>query len=84
MSLSTKEDSCILACPDEHIGWVKVSHFNKDKTIKSFKVHDTAIANMKLNQDGTLLATASQKGTLIRVFNTWTQEQVCELRRGAV
>ena len=38
---------------------------------------------LKLSQDGDILVTASEKGTLLRVFNTQSGEQINELRRGA-
>ncbi|KAG9511195.1 WD repeat domain phosphoinositide-interacting protein 4 [Fragariocoptes setiger] len=47
--------------------------------------HEHEIACMALNQQSTLLATASQKGTLIRVFDTTNPArafQIVELRRG--
>ncbi|KAJ3426784.1 wd-repeat protein interacting with phosphoinosides wipi -related [Anaeramoeba flamelloides] len=45
--------------------------------------HDHAIEFMKLNFDGSLIATGSSKGTLIRVFETHSASQVFQLRRGS-
>lgn len=46
------------------------------------KVHNSALRCMTLSPDGTVLATASETGTLIRVFDTKTQGQLAEFRRG--
>lgn len=48
----------------------------------SIKAHQSAVAAMSLADDGSLLATASETGTLIRLFNSETGEQLKELRRG--
>jgi WD repeat-containing protein 45 len=37
---------------------------------KTISAHDSHISCMSLTMDGLLLATASTKGTLIRIFNT--------------
>jgi hypothetical protein len=34
-------------------------------------------------QDGTMLATASEKGTLVRVFDSQSGKKLCEVRRGS-
>lgn len=49
VSLSTVENNCVLAFPDEKPGMIKVIHFNKDKEIKVFKAHSTMIAGLKLS-----------------------------------
>ena len=45
--------------------------------------HQHEIACVALNQSGTLVATASKKGTLIRVYEIKSKRQTIELRRGA-
>lgn len=45
--------------------------------------HQTELACLAINQQGTMIATASQKGTLIRVFDTTKRLQLVELRRGS-
>lgn len=45
--------------------------------------HRSAISRVAFNVEGTLLATASDKGTIIRVFNPLTGQKLHQLRRGA-
>lgn len=45
--------------------------------------HKSEVGCIALNQQGTRLASASQKGTLIRVWDTFTRTQLVELRRGS-
>ncbi|XP_004874188.2 WD repeat domain phosphoinositide-interacting protein 4 [Heterocephalus glaber] len=44
--------------------------------------HQSDVACVSLNQPGTVVASASQKGTLIRLFDTQSKEKLVELRRG--
>ena len=40
------------------------------KRTKFVQAHSTSLACLALSLDGNLLATASERGTLVRVFNT--------------
>jgi autophagy-related protein 18 len=46
------------------------------------QAHKTSLACVQLNSTGTLLATASDKGTVIRVFSVPNGDQVAQFRRG--
>lgn len=72
----------VLAYPDKTKGWVRVKSY--DKSITSLiSAHESTIAFLALNNEGTLLATASDKGTLIRIFNSEDGTFLQEVRRGA-
>jgi WD40 repeat protein len=68
-AVSQLAGSLVLVCPGLHKGQVRVEHFAPKKT-KFIMAHDSGIACFALNPDGLFLATASSKGTLVRVFNT--------------
>jgi len=62
-------DSMVLACPGLHKGEVRVEHDSKKK-INYVMAHHSSLACFALTFDGKFLATASTRGTLIRVFDT--------------
>lgn len=76
----------VLACPGVHRGHVRIDLYDIKKT-NFIAAHETTLSAMALNADGTRLATSSEKGTLIRVFDTQNSPQTSqllqELRRGA-
>ncbi|TMW42219.1 hypothetical protein DOY81_012701, partial [Sarcophaga bullata] len=55
---------------------------NKLKTGLTIKAHDTALSAMNFSPNGLLLATASERGTVIRVFCVKNGQRVQEFRRG--
>ncbi|KAM5561193.1 autophagy-related protein 18a [Rosa sericea] len=72
----------VLVCPGLQKGQIRVEHYGSKRT-KFIMAHDSRLACFALTQDGRLLATASSKGTLIRVFNTLDGSLLQEVRRGA-
>ena len=83
-SLCSHSINSIFAYPSRKIGHVTIIDLaHTEKSPIDISAHEAMISCMKLNQDGTKLATSSQKGTLIRVFNTENGNIIHELRRGA-
>lgn len=54
----------------------------KDKSVV-VAAHETSIAQLAFNKMASLLATCSEKGTLIRLFDAITGDKLHELRRGS-
>ncbi|KAK1320804.1 Autophagy-related protein 18d [Acorus calamus] len=79
--LSHRPNTSVLACPGLHKGHIRVEHFGLRMT-KFISAHDSQLACITLTMDGLLLATASVKGTLIRIFNTMDGTRLQEVRRG--
>ncbi|KAK4277697.1 hypothetical protein QN277_015653 [Acacia crassicarpa] len=79
--LSYLPNTFVLACPGVVRGQVRVEHFGLNMS-KLIYAHDSHIGCLTLTRDGLLLATASAKGTLIRIFNTMDGTRLQEVRRG--
>ncbi|CAI9112458.1 OLC1v1012910C1 [Oldenlandia corymbosa var. corymbosa] len=75
-------ESFVLVCPGQRKGQVRVEHHAPSRKTRFIPAHESEIACLALSQDGQLVATASARGTLVRVFNTHNGELVQELRRG--
>lgn len=80
-ALSPK-DATILVCPDKKKGHIRISNYDTN-TNSEVKAHESAISALAISQDAKLCATASDKGTLVRIFSTETAKLLQELRRGA-
>ncbi|KAJ8472079.1 hypothetical protein OPV22_026422 [Ensete ventricosum] len=79
--LSHHSNTLVLTCPGIRRGEVRVEHLCL-KMKKFISAHDSQIACMTLSLNGLLLATASTKGTLIRIFNANDGTRLQEVRRG--
>ena len=82
VALNPETPNEVLATPDKEVGHVRLTLYRKNKN-HVIKAHENTIAAMALNLDGRLLATASEKGTLIRLTNTETGNALAEFRRGS-
>ena len=82
VAVSPDPKTTVLAYPDKTKGYVRVKSYDKSVTAL-ISAHESAIACIALNTNGSLLATASDKGTLIRIFNAEDGTFLQEVRRGA-
>ncbi|XP_076915149.1 autophagy-related protein 18a-like [Bidens hawaiensis] len=80
--VSQGSSNFVLVCPGLQKGQIRVEHYASKKT-KFILAHDSRIACFSLAQDGHIIATASSKGTLIRIFDTHDGTLLQEVRRGA-
>lgn len=65
-------------------GEVRIEHFFGLKKTRFVLAHGSRIACLALTGDGRFFATASTKGTLVRVYNTSDCSLLQEVRRGAM
>ena len=75
-------DSSLIAFCARESGKVYVFDTLRLLNVALLEAHNGSIACMAFNHDGTLLATASEKGTILRVFRVFEKAKVAELRRG--
>jgi len=91
LSVCGQDNITAIACPGNVTGRVNVGFYDPTGVaasgarmkITSIMAHESQLAVMSLNFDGTKIATASIKGTLIRVYDTQSGDRLIELRRGA-
>ncbi|VDO92666.1 unnamed protein product [Soboliphyme baturini] len=86
--LSPDSQMEFLAFPGPKLGSVQLTNLKQLSRSSSaspfcINAHRSEIACMAINLQGTLLATASSKGTLIRVFSIVKRTKLIEFRRGS-
>ena len=70
--ISTNEApiSKIIAVPNPNKGSIKVLNYVAENSMSSFiQAHETDLGALSVNPDGTLIASASQRGTVIKIHS---------------
>jgi len=82
-ALSINSDNCLLAYPGSTTsGEVQLfDAFNLQAKLM-IPAHDSPLAALSFNPSGSRLATASERGTVIRIFNVADGTRLVEFRRG--
>ena len=81
VALCADPSNNVLAVPGITKGSIRVELYDMSKST-DIKAHDSDLAQFALNPDGSRLATSSDKGTLVRLWDCHTGEQLREFRRG--
>ena len=84
--ISLDSKSYIISYPID-IGKIAIKNYdiksNENYQIKEIKAHQSEIVALVLNNDGSLVASASKQGTIIRIYQTMDGVLIQELRRGS-
>lgn len=84
-ALSPSSQHCFLAFPSsaENKGDVVIYDAMNLRVSLAIRAHTTPVRCMAFNSDGTLLATASGKGTVVRLFAIPSGRKIASFRRGS-
>lgn len=75
------ENSEYLVFPGDKVGSVSITKLSEDYSA-TIQAHNSNIESLYISNNGEYIVTASEKGTLIRIFSTLTCEKINEFRRG--
>ncbi|XP_050392017.1 WD repeat domain phosphoinositide-interacting protein 2 [Patella vulgata] len=82
-ALAISNDNCYLAYPGSNqIGEVQIFDTINLRAVTMIPAHDNPLAALAFSHQGNKLATASEKGTVIRVFSVPDGQKLFEFRRG--
>ena len=82
-AISRNADNCFLAYPGHSsVGELQVFDAQNLSSKGTISAHTSQLSAMSFSPSGLQIATASEKGTVIRVFNVLDGARIYELRRG--
>jgi len=81
-ALCPAPQSTVLVCPGLQKGHIRIELYDLKRTTL-IPAHEAPLGCFALNAKGTRLATASERGTLVRIWDTISGYKLQELRRGA-
>ncbi|KAF6728429.1 WD repeat domain phosphoinositide-interacting protein 1 [Oryzias melastigma] len=82
-ALSVNQTNSYLAYPGSAtMGEITIYDANSLSTVTLIQAHDSPLAALTFNASGSKLASASEKGTVIRVFSIPEGQKLFEFRRG--
>jgi WD40 repeat protein len=79
-SLCNKENE-IIVYPTLNTGEIAILNMKNENSF-NIQAHTSKIEQVAISNNGKYIATASEKGTIIRLFDVDTQKQINEFRRG--
>jgi len=81
--LASASEPWILSCPGQSLGTIRVQVGQDDRSSHVFQAHETALAALAMNASGSLIASASERGTVLKVFQRSDGQLLYRLRRSA-
>ena len=81
IGINTEQNFTVMGFPIIPEGFIKVKYYENSQEV-DINAHNGVIHYISINSDGTLVATASNKGHIIRVFCIATGQFLEEYRRG--
>lgn len=89
ISMSNNPENLLLACPTNEVGYVLLVNVEEEKQ-RRIRAHQSSssllfilvLSTISVTLNGDKVATASEKGINIRVFNTANGDLLQEVRRG--
>ncbi len=86
LGISSDPKTNIIAYPSLDVGKIIIKNYDEKKNgnyiTQEINAHSTEIVALTMNNDGSLVASASEKGTIIKIFKTKDADLIQELRRG--